>query len=88
MYIYVYVCMCVCMYVCLYVCVYVCVCVYNTGIGVTPVGATLKGIVFHRWKYSIGKCYAEQCVCEFMCGLWVLVVRLKVCLVCCTVTVL
>jgi hypothetical protein len=29
--------------------------VVGAGIGATPVSATLKSVVFHRWKYYIGQ---------------------------------
>eukprot|EP00808_Paulinella_micropora_P021484 g25932.t1 len=34
--------------------------VVGSGIGITPLHACLKSVVFHRWKYTIGKSYPDR----------------------------
>jgi len=38
------------------------------GIGVTPVAASLKSVVFHRWKYFIGQCYPDHAYFFWVCN--------------------
>jgi len=42
--------------------------ILGAGIGVTPVAATMKAVVFHRWKYSIGKAYPDHAYFYWVCG--------------------
>lgn len=42
--------------------------VIGAGIGVTPVAATLKSVVFHRWKYFIGDCYPDHGYFMWVCN--------------------
>jgi hypothetical protein len=34
--------------------------IIGAGIGATPVSATLKSVVFHKWKYYIGQCFPDH----------------------------
>lgn len=47
---------------------YVASMIIGAGIGTTPVAATLKSIVFHKWKFNIGKCYPERAYLYWVCG--------------------
>jgi NADPH oxidase len=42
--------------------------VVGAGIGVTPVAATLKSVIFHRWKYFIGQCFPDHAYFMWVCG--------------------
>lgn len=42
--------------------------IVGAGIGVTPVAATLKSIVFHRWKFFIGQCFPDHAYFMWVCG--------------------
>jgi len=42
--------------------------VIGAGIGVTPVAATMKSVVFHRWKYFIGKAFPDHAYFYWVCG--------------------
>jgi len=42
--------------------------VIGAGIGVTPVASTLKSVVFHRWKYSLGKTFPESAYFLWVCS--------------------
>jgi len=34
--------------------------VVGAGIGVTPVASSLKSVIFHRWKYSLGRTFPQS----------------------------
>eukprot|EP00808_Paulinella_micropora_P003338 g66426.t1 len=42
--------------------------VVGAGIGVTPVAATLKAVLFHRWKYSLGRTYPQSAYFVWVCS--------------------
>lgn len=42
--------------------------VAGAGIGVTPLCATMKSIVFHRWKYFLGQCYPSHAHFYWVCS--------------------
>lgn len=42
--------------------------VMGAGIGATPVSATLKSVVFHRWKYFIGQCFPDHAYFYWVCA--------------------
>lgn len=42
--------------------------VIGAGIGVTPVAATLKSVVFHKWKYFIGQCFPDHAYFVWVCA--------------------
>jgi len=42
--------------------------VIGAGIGATPVSASLKSVVFHRWKYFIGQCYPDHAYFMWVCA--------------------
>jgi len=42
--------------------------VIGAGIGATPVSATLKSVVFHRWKYFIGQCFPDHAFFMWVCA--------------------
>jgi len=42
--------------------------VIGAGIGVTPVSSTLKSIVYHKWKFGLGKCYPDSAYFYWVCN--------------------
>lgn len=42
--------------------------IVGAGIGATPVSATLKSVVFHRWKYFIGECFPDHAFFMWVCA--------------------
>ena len=42
--------------------------VIGSGIGVTPVAATLKSVVLHRWKFYIGHCFPDNAYFYWVCA--------------------
>lgn len=42
--------------------------IIGAGIGVTPVSATLRSIVHHRWKFSVGKSFPDHVYFYFVCS--------------------
>jgi hypothetical protein len=42
--------------------------VIGAGIGVTPVAATLKSVVFYRWRRAFGKCYPAHAHFSWLCS--------------------
>eukprot|EP00457_Paulinella_chromatophora_P002090 gb/GEZN01002094.1/.p1 GENE.gb/GEZN01002094.1/~~gb/GEZN01002094.1/.p1 ORF type:complete len:821 (+),score=43.14 gb/GEZN01002094.1/:95-2557(+) len=42
--------------------------IVGAGIGVTPVAATLKAVLFHRWKYSLGRTYPQSAYFVWVCS--------------------
>lgn len=42
--------------------------IMGAGIGATPVSATLKSVVFHRWKYFIGQCFPDHAYFYWVCA--------------------
>ena len=42
--------------------------IIGAGIGVTPVSATLKSIIHHRWKFSVGKSFPDHAYFYFVCS--------------------
>jgi len=42
--------------------------IIGAGIGVTPVASTLKSVVFHRWKYSMGRTFPESAYFIWCCS--------------------
>jgi len=42
--------------------------IVGAGIGVTPVASTMKSVVFHRWKYSMGDCFPDHAYFLWVCG--------------------
>eukprot|EP00455_Lapot_gusevi_P013781 TRINITY_DN167_c0_g2_i1.p1 TRINITY_DN167_c0_g2~~TRINITY_DN167_c0_g2_i1.p1 ORF type:complete len:551 (-),score=210.53 TRINITY_DN167_c0_g2_i1:160-1812(-) len=42
--------------------------VVGGGIGVTPLAATMKSIVYHRWKFSLGESFPNHAYFYWMCA--------------------
>jgi len=42
--------------------------VIGAGIGVTPVAATLKSVVYYRWKFSSGRTFPESAYFLWVCS--------------------
>lgn len=42
--------------------------VVGGGIGVTPVAATMKSVLLHRWKYGMGQCFPDNAYFYWVCS--------------------